>query len=62
MANMGQMKNPAMMTAQMQRDGSTMDMNGQRPGSPGSNENAPSPNKRPRMEGMLNSLNIRSID
>jgi hypothetical protein len=55
MANMGQMKNPAMMTAQMQRDGSNMDMNGQRPQSPGPNENAPSPNKRPRMEGMLSS-------
>ncbi|KAH7080106.1 hypothetical protein BKA63DRAFT_234945 [Paraphoma chrysanthemicola] len=52
MANMGQMKNPAMMTAaQMQRDGSNMDMNGQRPQSPGPNSDAPSPNKRPRMEG-----------
>ena len=51
MANMGQMKNPVMMAAQMQRDGSNMDMNGQRPQSPGPNENAPSPNKRPRMEG-----------
>lgn len=46
-----QMKNPAMMAAQMQRDGSGMDMNGQRPQSPGSNENAPSPNKRPRVDG-----------
>ncbi|KAH7390811.1 hypothetical protein DE146DRAFT_144020 [Phaeosphaeria sp. MPI-PUGE-AT-0046c] len=54
MANMGQMKNPAMMAAQMQRDGSNMDMNGQRPQSPGPNDNAPSPNKRPRMEGGLN--------
>lgn len=54
MANMGQMKNPAMMAAQMQRDGSNMDMNGQRPQSPGPNENAPSPNKRPRMEGGMN--------
>lgn len=44
------MKNPAMMAAHMQRDGS-MDMNGQRPQSPGSNENAPSPNKRPRVDG-----------
>jgi hypothetical protein len=52
MANMGQMKNQAMMAAQMQRDGSTMDMNGQRPQSPGASENAPSPNKRARMEGM----------
>ncbi|KAH3907230.1 hypothetical protein HBI56_183640 [Parastagonospora nodorum] len=54
MPNMGQMKNPAMMAAQMQRDGSNMDMNGQRPQSPGPNENAPSPNKRPRMEGGMN--------
>jgi hypothetical protein len=50
---MGQMKNPGMMAAQMARDGSSMDMNGQRPQSPGPNENAPSPNKRPRMEGTL---------
>lgn len=46
-----QMKGPAMMAAQMQRDGSGMDLNGQRPQSPGSNENAPSPNKRPRVDG-----------
>jgi hypothetical protein len=52
MANMGQMKNPNIMATQMQRDGSNMDMNGQRPQSPGPNENAPSPNKRQRMEGM----------
>ncbi|KAF2033103.1 hypothetical protein EK21DRAFT_59444 [Setomelanomma holmii] len=51
----GQMKNPAMMAAQMQRDGSNMgDMNGQRPQSPGPNNDAPSPNKRPRMEGGMN--------
>lgn len=50
MANM-QMKGQGMMATNMQRDGSGMDMNGQRPQSPGSNENAPSPNKRPRMEG-----------
>jgi hypothetical protein len=50
MANM-QMKNQQMLSAQMQRDGSGMDMNGQRPQSPGSSENAPSPNKRPRVEG-----------
>lgn len=47
---MAQMK-PNMMGAQMQRDGSQMDMNGQRAPSPNSNENAPSPNKRPRVEG-----------
>ncbi|KAF2735719.1 hypothetical protein EJ04DRAFT_183548 [Polyplosphaeria fusca] len=52
MGNMNQMKNPALMSAQMQRDGSQMDMNGQRPQSPGSAENAPSPNKRARVEGM----------
>jgi hypothetical protein len=36
---------------QMQRDGSMMDGNQNRPASPGSAENAPSPNKRPRLEG-----------
>jgi hypothetical protein len=51
MAGMQQMKGPGMMAAQMQRDGSGMDMNGQRPNSPGSNDNAPSPNKRPRVDG-----------
>jgi hypothetical protein len=49
MAGMQPMKNPNMI--QMQRDGSNMDMNGQRPNSPGSNDNAPSPNKRPRVDG-----------
>ncbi|EOD49654.1 putative camp-dependent protein kinase pathway protein [Neofusicoccum parvum UCRNP2] len=47
-----QMKNQQqqmMQNQQMQRDGSQMDMN-QRPQSPGSAENAPSPNKRPRLE------------
>lgn len=53
MAGMQQMKGPGMMGAQMQRDASSMDMNGQRPNSPGSNENAPSPNKRPRVDGTL---------
>ncbi|KAL1611940.1 hypothetical protein SLS60_000163 [Paraconiothyrium brasiliense] len=52
MANMNQMKNQAMMSAQMQRDGSHMEMNGQRPQSPGSNENGGSPNKRQRVEGI----------
>lgn len=51
MPNLNQMKNSAMMSAQMQRDGSQMDMNGQRPQSPGSNENGGSPNKRQRVEG-----------
>ncbi|KAH8167451.1 hypothetical protein CIB48_g791 [Xylaria polymorpha] len=36
---------------QMQRDGSNMDGNQPRPASPGSAENAPSPSKRPRLEG-----------
>jgi len=36
---------------QMQRDGSMMDGNQNRPASPGSAENAPSPNKRPRLDG-----------
>ena len=35
----------------MQRDGSDGDMNGQRPRTPSSGENAPSPSKRPRLEG-----------
>lgn len=51
MGNMNTMNKQAMMSAQMQRDGSNMDMNGQRPQSPGSTENAPSPNKRPRVDG-----------
>ncbi|KAB5539267.1 SOM1 protein [Coniochaeta sp. 2T2.1] len=36
---------------QMQRDPSDMDGNRARPASPGSTENAPSPSKRPRLEG-----------
>lgn len=36
---------------QMQREQSDMDMNGHRPQSPASTENAPSPSKRPRLEG-----------
>jgi len=58
MAGMQPMKNPNMMAANMQRDGSGMDMNGQRPQSPGSNENAPSPNKRPRVDGGMNAGNM----
>ena len=45
------MKNQQMMQTKMQRDGSGMDMGGRRPQSPGSVDNAPSPNKRPRLEG-----------
>lgn len=39
------------MLQQMRRDPSEMDMNGQRPRTPSSGDNAPSPSKRPRMEG-----------
>ncbi|KAJ5806914.1 hypothetical protein N7474_010506 [Penicillium riverlandense] len=39
------------MQHQMQRDQSDMDMNGHRPQSPASADNAPSPSKRPRLEG-----------
>ena len=35
----------------MQRDGSDLDINGQRPRTPSSAENAPSPSKRPRLQG-----------
>ncbi|KAK7544942.1 uncharacterized protein J3D65DRAFT_44490 [Phyllosticta citribraziliensis] len=51
-----QMKNQQqqmMQNQQMQRDGSQMDMNN-RPQSPGSAENAPSPNKRPRLDNGIN--------
>lgn len=47
---MQQMAQAKMMNP-MQRDGSNMDMSGQRSNSPGSMENAPSPSKRPRLEG-----------
>ena len=36
---------------QMRRDPSDLDINGQRPRTPSSGENAPSPSKRPRLEG-----------
>jgi hypothetical protein len=42
--------NQAKMNTMMQRDGS-VDMNNQRPPTPGSGDNAPSPSKRPRIEG-----------
>ncbi|KAF2091025.1 hypothetical protein K490DRAFT_71293 [Saccharata proteae CBS 121410] len=47
------MRQQHMMQNQMQRDGSGMDMN-QRPQSPGSVENAPSPTKRPRLDNGFN--------
>ena len=40
-----------MMQQQMQRDGSDIDINGQRPRTPSSGDNAPSPSKRPRLAG-----------
>ena len=42
------------MQHQMQRDNSDMGMNGQRPQSPASADNAPSPSKRPRLDGPFN--------
>lgn len=51
MGNMNMNKQAMLQSAQMSRDGSGMDMNGQRPQSPNSADNAPSPNKRPRIEG-----------
>ncbi|KAL8968161.1 MAG: hypothetical protein Q9197_005032 [Variospora fuerteventurae] len=39
------------MMEQMRRAPSEMEMNGQRPRTPSSSDNAPSPSKRPRMEG-----------
>ncbi|KAJ0420431.1 hypothetical protein BJY00DRAFT_323899 [Aspergillus carlsbadensis] len=44
-------KNQQMQMMQMQREHSDIDMNGHRPQSPSSAENAPSPSKRPRLEG-----------
>ena len=39
------------MMQQMRRDPSELDMNGQRPRTPSSGDNAPSPSKRPRIDG-----------
>lgn len=39
---------------QLQRDDSELNINGQRPRSPSSVENAPSPSKRPRLDGVSN--------
>ncbi|KAL4917081.1 hypothetical protein BDW62DRAFT_218318 [Aspergillus aurantiobrunneus] len=44
-------KNQQLQMMQMQREHSDVDMNGHRPQSPSSTENAPSPAKRPRIEG-----------
>jgi hypothetical protein len=51
MGNANMNKQAMMQAAQMQREGSNMDINGQRGQSPSSNDNAPSPNKRARVEG-----------
>ncbi|CAO1605486.1 hypothetical protein XANCAGTX0491_009003 [Xanthoria calcicola] len=48
---MMQMQKQQMMQQQMRRDPSEMEMNGQRPRTPSSGDNAPSPSKRPRIEG-----------
>ncbi|KAL8760059.1 MAG: hypothetical protein Q9199_000293 [Rusavskia elegans] len=45
------MQKQQMMQQQMRRDPSEMEMNGQRPRTPSSGDNAPSPSKRPRIEG-----------
>jgi len=42
------------MMQQLQREQSEMDMGGHRPQSPASADNAPSPSKRPRLEGAVN--------
>lgn len=44
-------KNQQSHMLQMQREHSDMDMNGNRPQTPSSADNAPSPSKRPRLEG-----------
>lgn len=46
-----QQKQQMMNQHPMQRDPSDMDINGHRPQSPASTENAPSPSKRPRLDG-----------
>ncbi|KAA6416136.1 MAG: hypothetical protein FRX48_00855 [Lasallia pustulata] len=45
-----QLQQHAMMQ-QMQREGSDIDINGQRPRTPSLSDNAPSPSKRPRLDG-----------
>ncbi|KAI9817241.1 MAG: hypothetical protein M1827_001354 [Pycnora praestabilis] len=51
MAQLQQMQHLKNQQLQMSRDNSDGDMNGQRPQSPSSADNAPSPSKRPRLEG-----------
>lgn len=45
-------KQQMMAQQQMRRDPSDLDINGQRPRTPSSAENAPSPSKRPRLDGV----------
>ena len=47
---MAQMKQQQLLQQQMRRDPSDMDVNGQRPHTPSSGDNAPSPSKRPRLD------------
>ncbi|KAJ5632178.1 Transcriptional activator somA [Penicillium lividum] len=49
-----QQKQQLQMMQQMQREHSEIDMNGNRPQSPASTDNAPSPSKKPRLEGHPN--------
>ena len=48
---MAQMKQQHLLQQQMRREPSDMDMNGQRPHTPSSGDNAPSPSKRQRLDG-----------
>ncbi|PLB37720.1 putative cAMP-dependent protein kinase pathway protein (Som1) [Aspergillus candidus] len=50
MVNLQKNQQQVQMMHQMQREQSDMDMNGHRPQSPASTDNAPSPSKRPRLE------------
>ena len=51
-AQMQMAKNQQMIQQQMRRNPSDVDINGQRPRTPSSAENAPSPSKRPRLENI----------
>ena len=46
------MKTQQMMQQQMRRDPSDLEINGQRPRTPSGDNNAPSPSKRPRLDGV----------
>lgn len=51
MKNQHQQQQQMMQQHQMRRDPSDLDINGQRPRTPSSGDNAPSPSKRPRLDG-----------